>query len=74
MLFKLARGNVKKSFKDYSIYFLTLMLGVCMFYVFNSIEAQQSILDLSASMNEMMQTGIKLMGYISVLVAIILGF
>lgn len=74
MLFKLAKGNVKKSFKDYSIYFLTLMLGVCMFYVFNSIESQQSILDLSQSMSELMQTGIKLMGYISVLVAIILGF
>lgn len=74
MLFKLAKGNVKKSFKDYSVYFLTLMLGVCMFYVFNSIESQQAILDLSASMSELMQTGIKLMGYISVLVAVILGF
>lgn len=74
MLFKLATGNVKKSFKDYSIYFLTLMFGVCMFYVFNSIEAQQSILDLSASMSDLIQTGVKLMGYISVLVAVILGF
>lgn len=74
MLFKLARGNVRKSFKDYSVYFLTLMLGVCMFYVFNSIESQQAILDLSASMSELLQTGIKLMGYISVLVAVILGF
>ena len=74
MLFKLARGNVKKSFKDYSVYFLTLMLGVCMFYVFNSIEAQQSILNLSESMSELMQAGMKLMGYISVLVAVVLGF
>lgn len=74
MLFKLAKGNVKKSFKDYAIYFLTLMLGVCMFYVFNSLAAQQSILDLSSSMSELLQTGVELMGYLSILVAVILGF
>ena len=33
MLFKLSLRNLKKSFKDYTIYFLTLVLGVAIFYV-----------------------------------------
>ena len=38
MFFKLARKNVTRSLKDYSVYFLTLTLGVSLFYVFNSLE------------------------------------
>ena len=34
---KIALKNIKKSFKDYSIYFLTLTFAVCIFYSFNSI-------------------------------------
>ena len=34
MLFKLSIRNMKKSFKDYAIYFLTLVLGVAIFYMF----------------------------------------
>ena len=37
MYSKIAFKNVKKSFKDYTIYFLTLTLAVCIFYSFNSI-------------------------------------
>ena len=40
MFFKLARKNVTRSLKDYSVYFLTLTLGVSLFYVFNSLEGQ----------------------------------
>lgn len=46
MFFKLSFDNVKRSLKDYTIYFLTLAFGVCLFYVFNSIESQQIMLDL----------------------------
>ena len=35
MYFKIAYKNVKKSFKDYAIYFITLVLGVALFYMFN---------------------------------------
>ena len=35
MLFKLSIKNMKKSFKDLmSIYFITLVLGVAVFYMF----------------------------------------
>lgn len=39
-LFKLSVSNMKKSIKDYAIYFFTLVLGVAIFYVFNAIETQ----------------------------------
>ena len=41
MLFKLSVKNMKKSMKDYAIYFLTLILGVAIFYVFNALEGQR---------------------------------
>ena len=47
MLFKLSWNNMKKSIKDYSIYFLTLVLGVAIFYMFNSLESQQAMLQVS---------------------------
>jgi len=47
MYFKLAFRNIKKSLKDYAIYFLTLVLGVCIFYTFNSIESQSIMMELS---------------------------
>lgn len=31
MLFKLSLKNIRKSFKDYAIYFFTLILGVAYF-------------------------------------------
>ena len=47
MYFKLASKNLKKSIKDYTIYFLTLVFGICIFYTFNSIESQRVMMDLS---------------------------
>ena len=41
MFYNLAFKNVLRSFKDYSVYFLTLTFGVCIFYVFNSLDSQQ---------------------------------
>ena len=39
MLYKISLKNVKKSIKDYAIYFFTLILGVSIFYVFNALES-----------------------------------
>lgn len=47
MLFKLSKRNVQRSMKDYSIYFFTLVLGVCIFYIFNSVEAQTAMMDMT---------------------------
>ena len=40
MLYKIAFNNIKKSFRDYIIYFLTLMFAVAVFYMFNSLDGQ----------------------------------
>ena len=74
MLFKLSLKNMKKSFKDYAIYFLTLVLGVAIFYMFNSIDSQQAMLTVSESQKEMIKLMISMLGMVSVFVAIILGF
>ena len=74
MLFKLSLRNMKKSFKDYAIYFLTLVLGVAIFYMFNSLDSQQAMLEVSQSTRQMIQLMIELLGMISVFIAIVLGF
>ena len=43
MYSKIAFSNVKKSIRDYTIYFLTLTFGICLFYMFNSVQAQQAV-------------------------------
>ena len=73
MLFKLSVKNMKKSFKDYAIYFLTLVLGVAIFYMFNSLDSQQAMLDVSNSTREIIKLMIVMLSYISVFVAVVLG-
>ncbi len=73
MLFKLSLKNMKKSFKDYAIYFLTLVLGVAIFYMFNSLDSQQAMLQISSSQKEMIGLLLDLLSYVSVFVAIILA-
>ncbi len=73
MLFKLSLKNMKKSFKDYAIYFLTLVLGVAIFYMFNSLDSQQAMLDISNSQREMIKLMIEMLSFVSVFVAVILG-
>ncbi|GIM33336.1 FtsX-like permease family protein [Paraclostridium bifermentans] len=73
MYFKLALENVRKSFKIYRIYFLTMALAVSIFYSFNSIESQQAILDLSKSKESYIDLLINSMEIISIFVSFILG-
>lgn len=73
MLFKLSIKNMKKSIKDYAIYFLTLVLGVAIFYMFNSLDSQQAMLQVSESTRTTIQLMISVLGYVSVFVAVILG-
>ena len=73
MLFKLSFQNMKKSIKDYSIYFLTLVLGVAIFYMFNSMDSQQAMLTVSQSQREIIKLMITMLGFVSVFVAVVLG-
>ena len=73
MLFKLSIKNMKKSFKDYAIYFLTLVLGVAIFYMFNSLDSQEAMLQVSNSTRDIIKIMISMLGYVSVFVAVVLG-
>lgn len=73
MLFKLSFKNMKKSIKDYAIYFLTLVLGVAIFYMFNSLDSQQAMLQVSQSQREIIKLMISMLGFVSVFVAVVLG-
>lgn len=73
MFYKLAFKNVKKSLSDYVIYFLTLSFGVCLFYVFNAVEAQQTMLLLSEQQHALLQTGTAMLGYLSVFISFVLA-
>lgn len=73
-LTRLALHNVKKSYKDYMIYFLTLMFSICLFYTFNSFKAQKDLMSLNESQSMMLQSLGLFMGVLSVFVAIVLAF
>ena len=42
MLFKLSLNNIRRSIRDYAVYFFTIVIGVAIFYLFNSIEEQEA--------------------------------
>ena len=69
----LSFNNMKKSIKDYGIYFLTLVLGVAIFYMFNSLDSQEAMLRVSESTRLLVKLMISMLGMVSVFVAIILG-
>lgn len=73
MYSKMALNNVKKSFKDYAIYFLTLTFAVCIFYSFNSIESQSVMADMNKGQQEYVKVMVQMISFISVGVSVILG-
>ena len=74
MFFKLAIHNVRRSLRDYAIYFLTLTFGVCLFYVFNSMDSQQAMTSLNSNQREIIQLLTSAIGYVSIFISFILGF
>ncbi len=74
MLFKLSLQNMKKSVKDYAIYFFTLIFGVALFYIFNAIETQSAMLLISESTRDMIKLLVNIMAGLSVFIACVLGF
>lgn len=73
MFAKLAFKNIKRSIKDYAIYFFTLVLGVAIFYVFNSLESQSVMLDVTERVRSMLELMNVVLGVVSVFISFILG-
>jgi putative ABC transport system permease protein len=74
MSIKLAFRNVKKCMRDYAIYFLTLTLGVCIFYAFNSIDSQQAVMEMTGGQMRALGLLGRIINTFSVFVAVALSF
>lgn len=74
MYVKLALSNVVKSVKDFAVYFFTLMVGVAVFYAFNSVGDQNTVLILSQQQSGMIELLNVLMDVVSVLIVAVLAF
>lgn len=74
MYAKIALGNVRKSFRDFSVFFLTLAFGVCVFYAFGSITDQAAVLNMAEDQRRIVQALTNILAGLSVFVVIILGF
>ena len=74
MYLKLALKNVKKSYQDFLVYFMTLSFSVCLFYTFNSFQEQKAVISIHDSQYDLITQLSGTMMFISIFVAIILGF
>ena len=73
MLSKLAWGNVRRSFRDFAIYFVTLALGVAVFYAFNTISDQADFLSLEST-SSMLRGLAGILSGVTIFLAAVLGF
>lgn len=75
MLLKLALRNIRRSIRDYAVYFITLLFGVAVFYAFNSIGSQQILFDMESTASEaQFETTTRMLNMFSMVVACVLGF
>lgn len=75
MLARLAVRNVRRSMRDYAVYFVTLVFGVAAFYAFNSVQSQSVLFDLrGVASADAFDLTARFLGMFSVLIACVLGF
>lgn len=75
MLARLAVRNVRRSARDYAVYFVTLLFGVAVFYAFNSIDSQAVLFDIEKNaVGSILEMTNNFIGLFSVAVAVVLAF
>lgn len=74
MLFSLSIKNFRKSIRDYSIYFFTMILGVAVFYIFNAIETQTAMMEVSQTKAAIIDSMNGIMSGVSIFVSLVLGY
>ena len=70
---KLAFRNVRRSIRDYAVYFITLTFGVCLFYTFNSLEDQSVMQFLGKNQAPIVEGIFMLMSVFSAFVSVVLS-
>ena len=73
MLFKLSVKNIKNSLRDYSVYFLTLVIGVMIFYSFNAIGGSKAFSEIAENHGKMADLLLSALSGVSIFVAVVLG-
>lgn len=74
MFCKIALGNARRSAKDFAVYFLTLVLGVSVFYAFNSIADQQAVARIAEGAGSLYELLGMVISAVSAFVAVVLAF
>ena len=74
MLFKLSLRNLSHSIRDYAVYFITLILGVMVFYLFNALDSQSVLAMVGSSSYEIIHQMMAFLYLMSFFVAFIMGF
>lgn len=72
--FLLAARNVFKRFREYGVYFLTIVISVVLFYVFSSIESHSVIMELSENQAMSLLVLDTVMSYLSLFLSAVFGF
>lgn len=73
MSFELALRNVRRSLRDYAVYFLTLTFGVCLFYTFSALDGQSVMTYLSNRESRNVEAIFTIIGVFSGFVAVVLS-
>lgn len=71
---QLAKSNVKKSIKDYMVYFITLSFGVALLYSFNSIDKTLSNLMGNGMLDAYIYMSRGILGGFSIIICLVFGF
>ena len=75
MLVKVALRNIRRSVKDYAIYFITLLMAVTLFYAFNSISEQHVMTEINESSHMDVSTFVnEMISIFSCIIAFVLAF
>lgn len=75
MLVKVALRNIRRSVKDYAIYFVTLLMAVTLFYAFNSISEQHVMTEINESSHMDVSTFVnEMVSLFSYIIAFVLAF
>lgn len=70
---KLAWGNLRRALKDFTVYFVTLMLSVSLFYSFNTLTNQAFFVELSSSTSRLVLRMAELIAGLSIFLMIVIG-
>lgn len=74
MVGKLAIRNIRKSMSDYAVYFVTLIIGISIFYVFNAVTDQTVVINIYKDDSSFIDLLKSVLAMASTMVSVVLAF